>query len=286
MDLFFVKNRQLRQNGMARGYGKNSILRLFCCFFLFCFTVFMLFGCASSGRNTGHSAATATSKPVYEMPPRMTPKLYIDVSAWNEEIDWTAVKESGVTGAILRIARYNLDMDPYFDEYYKGAKENGIKVGCYYFMNAQNEEEAREDARRLIYILESNGYEMDLPIFYDIEDEHDGSARVSNLGRELLTDVVIAFCEEMLANGFYAGYYSNLLFARSYYDPERLEKYPYWLASWKTEIYGNEYPNLTMWQMSAEGNIDGIEGDCDVNRCFVDFAAYIEEKGYNRCYSK
>lgn len=259
----------------------RSALRCFVCGFLFCFIATVLSGCAGIG---GNSDALQTPKPVYEMPDRLSsPQLYIDVSAWNAEIDWTAVKEAGVTGAILRIARYNLGIDPLFDTYYKEAKENGIKVGCYYFMNAQSEKEARLDARNLIFLLESNGYEMDLPIFYDVEDEHEGSVPpVSALGKDLLTDIIIAFCEEMLANGFYAGYYSNLLFVRNCYEPELLEKYPFWLASWKTEIYGDEYPNLTMWQMSAEGEIDGIEGDCDMNRCFVDFASYIEKKGYNK----
>ena len=99
----------------AQEYRKRRTLRCFCCLLLFClFPVVFFSGCAVSGGNRGH--APATPKPVYEMPPRMTPKLYIDVSAWNENIDWAAVKNAGVSGAILRIARYNLEFDPYFDE--------------------------------------------------------------------------------------------------------------------------------------------------------------------------
>lgn len=255
----------------------NAELKYCVAFAALCLVVLFLPGCAIGCADN----VSTTPKPVYEMPDRCEPRLYIDVSAWNESIDWAAVKSSGVTGAIIRISRYNIDIDPYFDINYKAAKENGMHVGCYYFMNAQNEEQAREDARRLIFIIEKGGYEFDLPVFYDVEDEHDGSATVSHLRRNELTAIIRAFCEEMLSEGYYAGYYSSLNFARNHYYPEQLEKYPFWLASWKNEIYGNEYPNITMWQMSADGSIDGVDGSCDINRCFVDFPSYIKKKGYN-----
>ena len=123
--------------------GRRALLRFFCSFFpAFC----LILVCAGCGlfRNSAPpgGVSSRTPKPVYEMPPRTKPKLYLDVSSWNEEIDWAAVKEAGVSGVILRIARYNLEIDSRFDEYYSGAKENGLSVGCYFFMNARTEEQA------------------------------------------------------------------------------------------------------------------------------------------------
>ena len=52
----------------------------------------------------------------------------IDVSKYNHPIDWKKVKDAGVKFAILRIGfastsnRNNLNLDPYFEEFYKGAK--------------------------------------------------------------------------------------------------------------------------------------------------------------------
>ena len=221
-------------------------------------------------------------KQQYELPEKTVSMRFIDLSSWNTVNDWSAVKASGVDGVILRIARYNLGKDERFDEYYKAAKEQGLYVGCYYFMNAETTEEAVADAQYVTGLIREGGYEFDLPVFYDVEDDATTGNTVSHLSRQELTDIIIAFCEEMLSENFYSGYYSNLNFAASYYYPKKLEKYPFWIASYSRGFKGNEYPNLTLWQSTDTGTVPGIEGDCDVNCCFVDFEAFIKEKGYNK----
>ena len=63
----------------------------------------------------------------------------IDVSKYNHPIDWKKVKDAGVKFAILRIGfastsnRNNLNLDPYFEEFYKGAKAVNMPVGGYFY---------------------------------------------------------------------------------------------------------------------------------------------------------
>ena len=74
----------------------------------------------------------------------------IDVSEFQEKINWKKVKEDGVEFAYIRMGRRGattglLYEDQMFEENYKGAKENGILTGVYFFSQAKDEKEAQED---------------------------------------------------------------------------------------------------------------------------------------------
>ena len=59
-----------------------------------------------------------------------------------------------------------------------------------------------------------------------------------------------------------------------------LSKYPVWVAHVDTDkpAYSGTY---FMWQYSWEGNISGIDGDVDMDHCYVDFDAYTMKFGLN-----
>ena len=71
----------------------------------------------------------------------------IDVSKWNGNIDWNAVKNSGVNFVIIRCgyrgsSEGTLIEDPKFRANIKGAQAAGLRVGVYFFTQAVNEVEA------------------------------------------------------------------------------------------------------------------------------------------------
>lgn len=80
----------------------------------------------------------------------------IDVSKYNHPIDWKKVKNAGVKFAILRVGfastsnRNKLYVDPYFEEFYKGAKKVGMPVGAYFYSRCNSVETAKKRSR--IYI--------------------------------------------------------------------------------------------------------------------------------------
>lgn len=215
-----------------------------------------------------------------DLPEMTTPYKVIDVSAWQEEIDFKAVSESGVKGVVMRLGRYNSDKDIYFDRNYTEAKKYGLLVGCYYFMGAKTTEEALAEANKVIGLLDEKKYELELPVFYDVENEHgDETGSISNLDRQLLTDIIKTFCDTLREHNYYSGYYSNISFAKDDYYPEQLREYPYWLAQWG-EKNTCSY-DFYLWQYSATGQVPGVNGDCDLDLCFADFESYIREHGYN-----
>ncbi|MBR4309154.1 MAG: glycoside hydrolase family 25 protein, partial [Oscillospiraceae bacterium] len=158
----------------------------------------------------------------------------IDVSTHQGEIDWDLVAESGVEFAILR-AGYRgstegkLYEDSRFEENYRNAKEAGLMIGVYFFSQAVNESEAREEAQYLCELLD--GRELDLPAFYDWEYLE---GRVSRPRKGTLTKLVRAFCDEILREGYEPGVYFNRDYGDHYLKLNELEDCVLWLAEYAT----------------------------------------------------
>jgi len=76
-----------------------------------------------------------------------------------------------------------------------------------------------------------------------------------------------------------AGYtpmtYYNKSIAYLKLDLAKLDGYPVWLAQYATESPDYIY-HFDMWQYGT-AQVDGVEGECDVNISFRDFAKTPEE---------
>ena len=161
----------------------------------------------------------------------------IDVSAYQENIDWQAAKRAGVDFAIIRAgyrgygAAGNMKEDSCFVKHIEAAKKAGIMVGVYFFSQALNTLEARAEAMYTLELLGS--YELDLPIFMDYEFSPASSGRFTSgtITKYQATENVKAFCEYIEANGHEAGLYANLSFLNKTVDGAALgEIYPIWIA--------------------------------------------------------
>ncbi len=102
----------------------------------------------------------------------------IDVSYAQNNIDWNIAKQSDkVDFAIIRVGWYSesqgkLIVDNQFEKNYREAKEAGIKIGLYLYSYASSIDEARREAQAVTNYLNSTGKnQIDMPLFYDIEDK-------------------------------------------------------------------------------------------------------------------
>ena len=118
--------------------------------------------------------------------------LGVDVSQYQGDIDWQQVYDSGVRFAIIRAGGryYGENGEMYTDDNFAanlaGAKAAGLKVGVYFFSQAINTEEAREEA---LYTLDLIGdTELDLPVFCDWERVADTDARTGAVDGATQTD--------------------------------------------------------------------------------------------------
>ena len=189
----------------------------------------------------------------------------IDVSKHNGNIDWNAVKNSGVSFVIIRCgyrgsATGVLVEDPMFRSNIKGAKAAGLKVGVYFFCQAVNEVEAVEEASMAVSLV--SGYGLDMPIFLDVESAQGG--RGDKISKETRTAVCRAFCQTVQNSGYSAGIYANKSWFNEKINTGSLTSYKIWLAQYASA------PTYTttrydMWQYSSKGRISGISGDVDLD---------------------
>lgn len=203
----------------------------------------------------------------------------IDVSRYQNAIDWNAVAKSGVEFTMVRLSLGYLEdanngQDSRSDYNITEAQKAGIHVGVYHYLKAHNVEDAKKEAEFMVSLL--GNYKIDYPVALDFEDPW----QQNNLTTEERTEMARVFIDEIKAAGYYPILYTNLHWKRECLDMDLLSDVDIWLAHWTTQTtYGVE--DCGIWQYSAEGRVSGIVGDVDLNIGFKDYAKIIEEGGYN-----
>ena len=212
----------------------------------------------------------------------------IDVSTHNGNIDWKSVKAGGVDYAIIRLGytgysreRFSARYDTAFEANISGARAAGLPVGVYWYSQAVNTSEARQEAQKLLAKLRS--YSIDLPVFYDYEfagvgDEGrlDYAWSSGTVNKAMLTANAEAFCNEIQRAGYDTGIYASKNFLENQIDGASLgRKYNIWLAHYNnsTPYAGSYY----MWQYSSKGRVRGISGNVDCNFAYLPQGASLTD---------
>lgn len=164
----------------------------------------------------------------------------IDVSEWNGLINWSKVKSSGVTFAFIRAGgRYYGSgayfVDSKFAENVKNATAAGIDVGAYFYSQAINAAEARQEAAYTLNIVSS--YNLTLPIVMDYEYAWEGglTGRLYNahLSKSAATTVINTFCSTVEASGYVGMLYASKSVITDDMNITSINnKYPIWNAQY------------------------------------------------------
>ena len=188
-------------------------------------------------------------------------EIGIDVSRWQGDIDFEALKEAGVEFIIIRVGTADgiggdYVLDSKFKQNIEGANKVGIPVGIYFYSYADTKERAVADANWILEQIE--GYDVDLPIAFDWENwSFYNDFNLSFFG---LTDMANSF----LCVFVNAGYEGMLYSSKNYLERIWLDtNYPIWLAHYTSQT--NYEGDFDFWQLCNNGRVDGIDGDVDIN---------------------
>ncbi len=215
----------------------------------------------------------------------------IDVSQWQGDIDWKAVKASGIDYAFIRVGYRGYGQsgtlseatkDPYFDTNIKNATKAGIKVGVYIFSQAITTKEAQEEAD---YILDHLGnYTISMPLVMDYEyasgSSDGGRLYTANLSKSAATNICKAFCKRIKAAGYTPMVYANKSMLSSQLNAADLTNsgYRIWLANYTTNTtYGGNYD---FWQYASDGTVNGINGRVDMNFYYAQSGDNFKKDSY------
>lgn len=188
-------------------------------------------------------------------------KVYgIDVSYYQGNINWSAVKSAGKQFAIIRVSDGTGFLDPKFATNWRGAKAAGLLVGAYQFFRPT--QDATAQANLMVSQLRSVGFgSSDLPPVLDVEvTDGASSATIASRVNTWLQKVQSSTARLpalYTSPGFWGGIGSP--------TPSPL---PYlWDAHWGVSCPSlpKNWGRLRFWQYSDKGSVSGISGNVDLD---------------------
>lgn len=185
----------------------------------------------------------------------------LDVSRWQGDINFQAVKDAGVEFVFVRVGSQRgvggeYYIDPKFHQNIKGFNEVGIPVGIYFYSYADSVKSAKAEAKWVVEQLK--GYKVDLPVVFDWENwSFFQEFGVSFYNLTEIAKSYLGVVED-------AGYEGMLYSSKNYLENVWYKtKYPVWLAHYTEKTtYEGEYK---VWQLCANGRVSGINGNVDIN---------------------
>lgn len=198
----------------------------------------------------------------------MATKL-LDISFWQDTLDFAKIKKSGYDNIILR-AGYGTTIDSKFNEYANSCKKNNINiVAVYWFIYATNLTEVKANANKCLEVIKA--YKPKI-VFADFEyDTVDKAAKKGvKLGAKECDSFTIEFCETIQKAGYTPGYYANTDYYKNMYSSVKNKGYVFWLAHYKSDYSYHEPPiKCDFFQYTDRGTVPGITGKkFDTNVCF------------------
>ena len=234
----------------------------------------------------------------------------LDISMWQFaqkangdyiNLNWQAIKDSGIDYVILKIGSGNhapdYFKDPTFEMSYAGAKAAGLDVGCYFYSYATSVKAISDEADFLLTLLD--GKQFEYPVYLDFEDPSQES-----LTNEIRTEMAIEFLSKLQSNGYYGALYAGQYWLHNYFDTARINslfdvwmaKYKYATQEWNDDEWNQSYTYIEsgaygMWQFTSTATVIGngvsvkdvgiASPSVDKNYCYKDYPTLIKTLGYN-----
>lgn len=194
--------------------------------------------------------------------PEDYPVQGIDVSRWQGEIDWHAVKQANIQFAWIKSTEGGDHSDPKFADNWHAARASGVRRGAYhfYFFCRTPEEQAAWFIQNVPYDPEA------LPPVLDMEWYHD-----SKTCKRIPTRAEI-HAEMRTFLNIVERYYGKrpVIYVTVDFHRDRLvgafTDYPIWVrsvAGHPVIRYGDR--DWTFWQYTATGRVPGVKGNVDRN---------------------
>jgi lysozyme len=191
----------------------------------------------------------------------------IDVSHWQQTVDWDMVAAAGIRYAFIKATEGTNFIDDFFAPNWHGAKQAGILRGAYHFFHPKLD--PKTQAKKFLSIVQLEP--GDLPLVLDLEIHEDmSSGQIVNRSKIFLEELAnatgrkpILYSSPSFLGSHFAGQGGN--------PPAWTKEYILWIANY-LEYQPGRLPFIpkgwhpwTFWQHSASGRVAGIVGNVDLN---------------------
>ena len=175
--------------------------------------------------------------------------LGIDISAWQKGFNLQNAWKEGFTYCIIKAGGAD-SRTPYkdsqFENFYTQARAGAWKIGAYYYGNAFSTADAVKEANHFISLLQGKAITH---VYYDVE------GAMLNQGYQHLTEIINAFCQTMINNGYACGIYTSESHFNSRFNDAALIMFPHWVARYsKTAPRLKSIALVEIWQYGGSVN--------------------------------
>jgi len=201
----------------------------------------------------------------------------IDVSAHQGNINWDAVKASGIEFAIIRISYGQNTIDSKAIRNIEECIRVGMPFGVYVYSYALNVNNAINEANLVIKTLAPYKNKVKFPVIIDMEDADRYKAKYGMPSN----DILVSICEKECLMFEDAGYYAAIYASKSWFDTKlnssRLNRFDKWIAWWYSQASSKfDHNTYGLWQYTSSGKVNGISGNVDMNEAFKDYPSIID----------
>ncbi|AWB44104.1 1,4-beta-N-acetylmuramidase [Paenibacillus sp. CAA11] len=186
----------------------------------------------------------------------------IDVSHHNGVIDWQQVAADGRSFVFIKASQGKTFRDSQFAANVQGAKDAGLLVGVYHFLDATTTQDAKLQAANFAQAIEEAGgiSQLDLPPVMDYEDNPGKltAAQIRSVAHAFLDEVErLTGCQPMIYTGNAFGANFDTTFSG----------YKIWMARYSSQEPKPvaAWDRWDIWQYSSSGSVPGITGSVDLN---------------------
>ncbi len=187
----------------------------------------------------------------------------VDVSKYQGDIDWQAVKESGVGFAFIKATEGGDALDSKFQRNWAAAKAAGVPRGAYHFVYWCRPPHEETGFFKSVVPAEPDA----LPPVLDVEATPTSRTCKRTLYREeVLRDMRVMLEDLERHYGKKPIIYSSVDFYQAILHSGALAEYPIWVRSTKYHPavrYGDR--KWTFWQYRSDGHVPGISVAVDQN---------------------
>ncbi len=190
-------------------------------------------------------------------PPYVDPERYpvrgIDISAHNGNVDMERVAAEGYEFVFIKATEGVDFKDRNFRVNYDKAEKAGLKTGIYHFFRFD-----RDGVEQALNLLKAVGKRRpDLGIVIDVEK----AGNPDSIPKEKIQSRLTHMVEYLNLLGHRVMFYSN---RDGYYEylADAFPGAPLWICGFSENPIHAEW---SFWQFNHRGEVDGIEGDVDLN---------------------
>lgn len=206
---------------------------------------------------------------------KKTSYVGVDISKQTGTVNFAGLKAAGVDYVMIRLggrgySTGQISIDENFQGNIESAITEGLDIGVYFYSQAINQDEAVQEVNFVIQNLEPYRGSIKYPVAFDMEFVANDEARIDGLSREDRTAITSSFLEGVKSAGYIPMLYGDKEWLIKEVDLAKLQDYDVWLAQ-ETDI--PDYPyQYAMWQYSSSGVLNGINGDANLNICFIGYS--------------